>query len=249
MFIVEMTCGKLLSRILFAARRHNFVVRRFRDPLLLIMLIANTVLLSGDVSPEVVKRLKQSSYRIEASMWGVSIGSGTGFSLGQSNILVTALHVIQGATSLKVTNLDSGSEYKVASILAIDRRLDTVRLSLASEGPNHLEVWKGDLSQGQGVLTYGNPIGLNASLGAGLIASIDSDRHGLIQINTAVSPGNSGGPITTYDGEVVGVVVSKISGHGAEGIAFAAPISRIANAPDMMLPLEGTTLYSKRSVH
>jgi hypothetical protein len=75
------------------------------------------------------------------------------------------------------------------------------------------------------VYTIGNPIGLEESVTKGIVSSVrvGDDGTKIIQTDSAVSPGNSGGPLINKDGEVIGVVTFKI--RGGENINFAMPIN------------------------
>ena len=188
-------------------------------------------LYSADVLPSVLSRVRESTYKIEARCLDRVVGTGTAFAVEDRTTLITAHHCLYGATSLVITNLSDGLIYEVSVIEALDRRMDLARIKIKRPGPNNLDSEAAPVAQGQGILIYGNPIGLNASLGMGIVASVDPDRYGLIQLGASVSPGFSGGPVITYDGKVLGIVVSKIANGGVEGIGFAVPINRALMAP------------------
>ena len=86
-----------------------------------------------------------------------------------------------------------------------------------------------ELNQGERVFAIGSPLGLERSVSEGIVSlrnRIISDRiH--IQTTAEISPGNSGGPLFNYRGEVVGVNNMKVVSQGAEGLGFAIPVQTL----------------------
>ena len=137
-----------------------------------------------------------------------------------------------------MTCLGDQQVYEVASVVGVDRVADIAILKLAKNAPDHLDACDPKIvRQGLGVLCYGNPKGLNATLSTGIISSVDLDRHGRIQIDGNISPGNSGGPVVTTKGQVVGVIVSKIVADGVAGLNFAVPMTRVSTIPTRKLTI------------
>ncbi len=209
---------------------------------LLPLLMMSSLVIAADVDPAVVQKLRASTFRVDSFFGDRPLGIGTAFAVGNATTVVSALHVIQYATRLTMTNLSTGKVHTLARIESIDRRLDAVRLRINEPSPAFLDPESGAYDQGKSVVIYGNPAGLNASLAIGIIASVDPDRFGLIQINAALSPGNSGGPVTGYDGKVMGIASSKMVGRAIEGLTFASPVRRILSAPNIDLPLVSASI-------
>ena len=162
-----------------------------------------------------------------------SEGSGTGIIIGQSDelFLVTNHHVIDGADTITV-RLKDGTEYQ-AEIIGKDASTDIAVLWVASEQP--LPAAKlgcsADLIVGEPVFAIGNPLGsLGGTLTDGIISAaarqliIDGQKMTLLQTNTAVNPGNSGGGLFNMAGQLIGVVNAKCSEDDVEGLGFAIPI-------------------------
>lgn len=152
---------------------------------------------------------------------------GTGFVFLTNRIIATAFHVIQGAAYPEVV-LSNGEELR-AKVIAWDEDWDLALLQLpvpiAAE-PLHV-VTEGQVHVGDLVATIGNPWGAEQrklpdstapvwALSHGIISAPPGD---LIQTDAPVNPGNSGGPLLTTSGRVVGVLVVRV--EGSDGISFA----------------------------
>ena len=79
---------------------------------------------------------------------------------------------------------------------------------------------------GDAVVVIGSPLGLERTVATGVVSAF---RDGYTQFSAPVSPGASGAPVLNDQGEVIGVVQSKFSGGGAEGLSFAIPITTVCN--------------------
>jgi len=193
----------------------------------LIFTLLSSLAFGLDVRPEVVNKLRRSTFLIENQLLGKTIGIGSGFAVHDNRTIVTAFHVIYFAESLKITNLDNGKVYTFDCVTDLDRVCDTVTMKVKETVPDYLEVYPDQVEQGKGLLIYGNPLGLTASLSTGLVSSVDANRGGMIQIDANLSPGNSGGPVVDYNGKVIGLVSSKILQQGVAGINFVSPARRL----------------------
>ena len=162
--------------------------------------------------------------------------SGSGFILTEDGYIVTNHHVIEGATTVKVT-LYSGETYD-ATIIGSDEEYDigVIKVDVANLEP----VVIGDsekLNVGDRVLAIGNPLGeLTFSQTGGMVSSVnrainvDGTPFNMIQTDTSINPGNSGGPLFNNYGEVVGIVTAKYSTYSdsvVEGLGFAIPINDV----------------------
>jgi putative serine protease PepD len=79
---------------------------------------------------------------------------------------------------------------------------------------------------GDEVLVVGSPLGLSGTVANGIVSSF---RDGLIQFSAPISPGDSGGPVVSGQGKVIGVAESKLVGSGVEGLSFAIPITTVCS--------------------
>jgi S1-C subfamily serine protease len=170
-------------------------------------------------------------------------GLGSGVVISDQGDIFTALHLVDGAAAIQVTFADgTQSSAQIAStqpendiaVLQPDQ-LPEILVPAVMGNPYAMNV-------GDEAYAVGNPFGLYGSLSAGVISGFDrtfqaegSDQviEGLIQIDTAVNPGNSGGPLLNRYGQVIGIVVGILNPTEQEffvGIGFAVPITTAAGS-------------------
>ena len=170
-------------------------------------------------------------------------GLGSGVVVDTFGNILTSLHVVAGATSIKVTFAD-GTESEAQIVLeqpendiAVIQALDTplVLVPAVLGNPNSMRV-------GDEAFVVGNPFGLYGSMSAGVISGFDRvfqpknsnlKIQGMIQVDAAINPGNSGGPLLNRDGFVIGIVtgiVNPTEENFFVGIGFAVPIMTAVGA-------------------
>ena len=164
---------------------------------------------------------------------------GSGVVINAAGAVLTALHVVDGATRIQVAFADgtsAGATVLVSkpdsdiAVLAPDRLPDVV-VPAVMAGPPPV---------GDAVYAVGNPLGLTHSLTAGVVSATDrsiptgrGQLSGLIQFDAAVNPGNSGGPLLNRAGQVVGIVTALANPANQDffvGIGFAVPIATAGGA-------------------
>ena len=168
---------------------------------------------------------------------------GTGVVIDASGDILTALHVVADSSSIQLTFADgtqSGGEVTTKQ----------PQNDIAVIQPDQLPGWlvpavlgnPRAMRVGDEAYVVGNPYGLYSSMSAGVISGFDRSfqpvgtnlkLQGLIQIDAAVNPGNSGGPLLNRDGEVIGIVEGIVNPTDQEffvGIGFAIPINIAAGA-------------------
>ncbi|RVA33167.1 Do family serine endopeptidase, partial [Mesorhizobium sp. M7A.F.Ca.CA.004.10.1.1] len=154
---------------------------------------------------------------------------GSGFIVGADGTVVTNNHVIDGASSIKVT-LDDGTELP-AKLVGRDAKNDLAVLKVKSDKPLPTVKW-GDsdkLMPGDQVLAFGNPFGIGTTVTAGIVSARGRDLHSgpfddFIQIDAPINHGNSGGPLVDVAGNVVGINTAIYSPNGGSvGVGFAIP--------------------------
>ena len=175
---------------------------------------------------------------------GKQTGLGTGFFVDDSHV-VTCYHVIDGATKAKIKTA-TGKTYQVKGIAASDRIADVVRLSLASpaKGANSLSLTKSLPKQGEKVVVFGSPLGLELTVSDGIVSAI-RDIPGvakIIQITAPISPGSSGSPVLNLNGEVVGVVTSYLA--EGQNLNFAVASEQVLSLKPSSSALLGATSSS-----
>lgn len=157
-------------------------------------------------------------------------GSGSGFIFSSDGFVFTNSHVIDGADKMMVSLLNE-NEIE-ASLIGQDPDTDLAILKINAEGYSVAKL--GDSSQlqiGQFVVAIGNPLGYQHTVTSGVISSLGrtlQTQNGrsvdnVIQSDAALNPGNSGGPMITMEGEVVGVNTAVI--RGAQGLSFSIDIN------------------------
>ena len=166
-------------------------------------------------------------------------GVGSGFIYTADGYIVTNYHVIEGMTSY-VVQLYGGKRY-AATVVGYDELSDIAVLKIDATGLIPASIGKSnELMLAESVLAIGSPIGINyaESVSKGIVSSrrrmvkVYNDSNVLqytllmIQIDNAVNPGNSGGPLVNRKGEVVGVVSKKVvySNIYADGMGLVIPI-------------------------
>ena len=176
----------------------------------------------------------------------VERGVGTGVVIIDNGTILTNLHVIQGAKRIKVTFMD-GTESD-AVVISTQPQNDLAVLR-AKTIPDDLAAATlrstADLAPGDHVLAVGFPFGIGPSASSGIVSGLKREFRSpegkqtmtnLIQFDAAANPGNSGGPLVTMDGEVVGIVTAILNPSSQRtfiGIGFAVPIENAAAAVGM----------------
>ena len=173
-----------------------------------------------------------------------SAASGSGFFITKDGYILTNYHVIEGASTVKVTAYD-GTTYD-AAVIGGDEDYDIAVIKV--EGTNFQPVVigkSGSVQIGETVAAVGNPLGeLTFSMSQGIVScvnraiNVDGKPFNMIQVDCSINPGNSGGPLFNSYGEVIGIVSAKYSSYSnttVEGIGFAIPIDDVlAMVKDIM---------------
>ena len=176
----------------------------------------------------------------------VERGIGTGVVIVDNGTILTNLHVINGAKRIKVTFMDGTNSDAFVVSTQPENDLAVLR---AKTIPDDLEAATlrstADLAPGDQVLAVGFPFGIGPSASSGVVSGLKREFRSpegkqtltnLIQFDAAANPGNSGGPLVTMDGEVVGIVTAILNPSHQRtfiGIGFAIPIENAAAAVGM----------------
>jgi S1-C subfamily serine protease len=173
-------------------------------------------------------------------------GVGSGVVINDRGDILTSLHVVVSASDIQLTFAD-GTQSR-AEVMVAQPENDIAVLSASQPptllvpailgNPNAVHI-------GDEAFVVGNPLGLYSSMSAGVISGlgrsfqpVESDQklHDLIQIDAAVNPGNSGGPLLNRHGQVIGIVTALANPTEQDffiGIGFAVPINIAGGAVDM----------------
>ncbi len=167
------------------------------------------------------------------------LGSGSGVILTQDGYIVTNNHVIDKAAKIEIT-LNDKRKYE-AELIGTDPTTDLALLKIDAENLDFVNFGNSDeLKVGQWVAAVGNPFNLNSTVTAGIVSAkarnigIINDKENLgietfIQTDAAVNPGNSGGALVNFNGELVGInsAISSPTGSFA-GYSFAVPVEIVS---------------------
>jgi S1-C subfamily serine protease len=164
-------------------------------------------------------------------------GVGSGVLIVETGLILTNLHVVQRSEKIVVV-FQNGHESE-ATIVSIQPEQDIAVLQVKTlpDDPKPATMrGTGDLAPGDLVVAVGFPFGIGPSVSAGVVSGLKREFQSqegkrtltnLIQFDAAANPGNSGGPLVTAEGEVVGIVTGILNPSGARvfaGISFAVPI-------------------------
>ena len=162
--------------------------------------------------------------------------TGTGVILAADGFIVTNAHVVRGARKIQVKLApsmitdDPPSGLIDATLVGIDTEADLAVIKIDRKNLPFLRL--GDsttVHQGQLVLAFGNPLGLESSVSMGIISSTarqikPDDIMAYLQTDAPINPGNSGGPLVDTDGRVIGINTFILTqSGGSEGLGFAIP--------------------------
>jgi putative serine protease PepD len=170
-----------------------------------------------------------------------SQAEGSGFVIDTDGHIATNQHVVDGATSIKVTFADGKTAS--AKVVGTDRSTDVAVIQVdASKSELHPLTFadSGDVQVGDGVVAIGSPFGLEGTVTTGIVSALDRTIQapnnftisGAIQTDAAINHGNSGGPLLDSDGHVIGINAQIESDSGGnDGVGFAIPstiVQRVA---------------------
>jgi serine protease Do len=173
--------------------------------------------------------------------------TGSGIILSDDGYIVTNAHVVQGARRIQVrlsvarirTGRTATFEPEVrlldAKLVGLDREMDVAVVKIDRTGLQHLQLGNSDaVRQGELVMAFGNPRGLEGSVSMGIVSSTAREIHpddflAYIQTDAPINPGNSGGPLIDSQGRVVGINTFILSDSGgSEGLGFAIPANIVS---------------------
>ena len=188
-------------------------------------------------------------------------GFGTGFIISEEGYIVTNYHVVEGASSIKVTLYDE-SVY-TATLIGYEDSNDLAVIKIEPQGKIESLVYgkSSDLKVGDDVYVIGNPLGdLTFTLTTGVVSALNrlidtgtGFNINMFQTDAAINSGNSGGPVFDKHGFVVGIASAKYASASIEGLCFCVPIDDVRSMIDEIInkgyvsgkPLMGVSVYDK----
>jgi S1-C subfamily serine protease len=188
------------------------------------------------IAPSVVRVNTQDEDKKNPKGEMQNTGVGSGVVISEEGVILTNLHVVQGAKRIQVTFAD-GTESE-ALVIGVQPENDLAVIK-AKRLPDDLQPAtlgsSQNLQPGDEVVAVGFPFGIGPSVSAGVVSGLNRSfgsegktmMRGLIQADAAANPGNSGGPLINMAGEVVGIVTAILNPTSARtfiGIVFAATI-------------------------
>ena len=183
-----------------------------------------------------------------------NVSRGSGFVYDTSGHIITNAHVVQNATTIRVTfndgyvaeaRLVGEDSYSDLALIRVDAAINRLH-------PLALMTNSDDVRVGQRAIAIGNPFGLSSSMTVGIISGLGRNLRSaellddnappgfqnpsIIQTDAPINPGNSGGPLLNSQGEVIGVTTSIRSDSGVfQGVGFAVPANTLRRViPDLI---------------
>jgi len=184
-----------------------------------------------------ITTLRQARDFRTRSVTEIPAGTGSGFIWDNAGHIVTNFHVVQGANGARVTLWDHSTYDADLVGVAPNYDLAVLRINAPASKLRPIPIGESaNLQVGQKVFAIGNPFGLDQSLTTGVVSALGRTINAVtgrpiedvIQIDAAVNPGNSGGPLLDSAGRLIGVNTAIYSPTGSSaGIGFAVPVDTI----------------------
>ena len=171
----------------------------------------------------------------------VTNGAGSGVIYSKDGYILTNNHVINGASTIKVT-LHDGTSYD-ATLVATDEQSDVAVIKI--DAKDLIPVSLGDsssVSVGDLAVAICNPLGTLAGTATdGIVSGLEREitlegkNMTLLQTSASINPGNSGGGVFDQYGNLIGLVVAKSAGSDVEGLGFAIPVNTVKEVADSLI--------------
>jgi tetratricopeptide (TPR) repeat protein len=223
------------------------IILKLNSVLTVLMFLCFATLSPAEESlPSMIKRLEPSivvllTYNRE----GKFVGQGSGFFVNREGDVITNYHVLKGASRAEV-RMSDGSIYPVNGVIAEDEAGDLIRVStnIPQNLARPLSIRASLPEVGERIIVMGTPLGLEKTVSDGIVSAVrEIPQFGkIIQVTAPISPGSSGSPVVSMNGEVIGVVSFFLM--PGQNLNFAIPGDRIAK----LTPAEGKTLSEREEL-
>ncbi|MGE4064366.1 MAG: S1C family serine protease [Rhodospirillaceae bacterium] len=224
-------------RVLTQKDIDNAVMHTFENK----MLPSRTAKAAAIIRPSVVRVTRKGKNEDDPD-----VGVGTGVIIQEDGTILTNLHVVAGADRVEVEFFDGSTSEADVTGVQPEHDLAIIQAKTLPDDmkPATMRSTAG-LLPGDEVVAVGHPFGIGPSTSAGVVSGLRRDYvnpkgkrvlTNLIQFDAAANPGNSGGPLITLDGEVVGIVTAILNPTEQRvfiGIGFAVPIENAAAGAGM----------------
>jgi hypothetical protein len=178
-------------------------------------------------SVQVAEIVQKATVSISCTYTNGNSGSGSGFLISDDGQIVTSYHVIEYANSIEVEIPETGKS-SVSKVIAFDERTDLAILKIDKTDTPFLVISEDAPKVGESVYANGSALGfLDGTFTSGTVSSVTRDVNGTscIQMDAAISNGNSGGPLVNSYAEVIGV--NALSYDSGENLNFAVKIDNL----------------------
>ena len=186
----------------------------------------------------ILRKVEPATVAIQAS-GRLGTGQGTGIVISADGEVLTNAHVVEGATTIRVTLLGQ-NQSRTATLVGADSFSDIalLRINDASDLPTADLGSSAAVKVGDDVVAVGNALGLRGdpTVTRGIVSALNRSLDtltGLIQTDAAINPGNSGGPLANNKGQVIGINTA-VAGRGGQNIGFAIPIDSARTILDQL---------------
>lgn len=176
------------------------------------------------------------------NMTSTAKAEGSGIIITEDGYILTNNHIVDTGSSSSFYEVGKASKVTISlyndeaeyegTIIGTDEQTDLAVIKINKNGLTPATLGDSDSIQvGEFAMAIGNPLGMQSSVSSGMISAVnrkvtsDGITFTLIQTDTAINSGNSGGALVNSKGEVIGINTLKMSGSGVEGMGFAIPIN------------------------
>ena len=193
-----------------------------------------------------ISKIKQNDASVFIEDSEVKLGLGSGVIISENGYILSNAHVVGSKYSNCFVTLENGKNY-TADVVWVDENIDLAIIKILAYGLNEIKLGDSDsIYLAEDVYAIGNPIGFEfqRTVTKGIISGINRTikiesefenqyMEDLIQTDTTINEGNSGGALINSDGELIGINTVKLS--DADGIGFAVPINIVKPIIDRLL--------------
>lgn len=178
---------------------------------------------------------------------------GSGIIISSDGYILTNNHIVNTSSSSSFYQVSEANKVTVylygddtpyeAKIIGTDELTDLAVIKIEKTNLKAAELGNSDnVKIGEFVMAVGNPLGMQNSVSTGVVSAVnrevtdeDGKKYTLIQTDTAINSGNSGGALVNSNGQVIGINTLKFSGTGVEGMGFAIPINLTIDVSDQLI--------------